>query len=92
MQVRIDTGNNFEGPGALARRVDGEVGAALGRSGGRLMRAEVHLGEETADKAGAADKRRSTETRRWRARASSRQPRPVHLPLPVGVAMTMPAG
>ena len=92
MQVRIVAGNNVEGRGALARRGEGEVGAALGRSGGRLMRAEVHLGDESADKAGAADKRRSTEARRWRARASSRQPRPVHLPLPVGVAMAIPAG
>ena len=91
MQVRIDTGNNVEGRGALARRGEGEVGAALGRSGGRLMRAEVHLGDENADKAGAADKRCS-EARRWWARASSRQPRPVHLPLPVGVAMTIPVG
>ena len=92
MQVRIDTGNNVEGRRALARRVEGEVGAALGRFGGRLMRAEVHLGDKNADEAGAADKRGSTETRRWWARASSRQPRPVHLPLPVGVAMTIPVG
>ena len=92
MQVRIDTGNNVEGRGALARRVEGEVDAALGRFAGRLMRAEVHLGDENADKAGAADKSCSTEAWRWRARASSRQPRPVHLPLPVGVAMTIPVG
>ena len=92
MQIRIDTGNNVEGRGVLARRGEGEVRAALGRSGGRLMRAEVHLGDENADKAGAADKCRSTEARRWRARALSRQPRPVHLPLPVGVAMTIPVG
>lgn len=92
MQVRIDTGNTVEGRGALARRGEGEVGAALGRSGGRLVRAEADLGDENADKAGAADKRPSTEARRWRARASSRQPRPVHPPLPVGVAMKMPAG
>jgi hypothetical protein len=90
VQVRIDIGNNVEGPGALARRSKGEVGAALGQSGCRLMRAEVHLGAENADKAGAADKRRSTAARRWRAQASSRQPRPVHLPLLVGVAMTTP--
>ena len=92
MQVRIDTGNNVEGRGALARRVEGEAEAAFGRSAGRLMRAEVHNGDENADKAGAADKRCSTEARRWWARASSRQPRPVHLPLPVGVAMTTPVG
>ena len=92
MQVRIETGNNVEGRGALARRVEGEVEAALGRSGGRPVRAEVHLGDENADKAGAADKRCSTEARRWRARASSRQPRPVHLPLPVGVTMTILVG
>ena len=92
MQVRIETGNNAEGRGALARRGEGEVEAALGRFGGRLMRAEVHLGDESADKAGAADKRCSTEARRWRARASSRQPRLVPLPLPVGVTMTIPVG
>ncbi len=64
MQVRIDAGDNVEGRGALARRVEGEVEASFGRFGGRLMRAEVHLGDESADKAGAADKRRSTEARR----------------------------
>ena len=92
MQVRIHTGTNVEGRGALARRVEGDVEAALGRFGGRLARVEVHLGDESADKAGAADKRCSTEARLWWARASSRQPRPVHLPLPVGVAMTTPVG
>ena len=92
MQVHIDTGDNVEGRGALARRGEGEVGAALGRSGGRLVRAEVHLGDENADKAGSADKRCSTEALRWWARALSRQPRPVHLPPPVGVAMTIPVG
>ena len=92
MQVRIDTGNNVEGRGALARRVEGEVEAALGRFGGRLMRAEAHFGDENADIASAADKRCSTEARRCWARASSRQPRPVHLLLPVGVAMTTPVG
>ena len=92
MQVRIKTGNNVEGRGALARRGEGEVEAALGRSRGRLMRAEVHLGDENADKAGSADKRCSTEALRWWARALSRQPRPVHLPPPVGVAMTIPVG
>ena len=90
MQVRIGTGNNVEGRGALARRIEGEVEAAFGRSGGRLMRAEVHPGDENADKAGMADKRSSTEARRWWAWASSRQPRPVHLPLPIDVAMTIP--
>ena len=64
MQVRIDSGSNIAGRGALARRVEGEVAAALGRFGGRLMRAEVQLGDENADKAGAADKRCSTEARR----------------------------
>ena len=92
MQVRIETGNNVEGRGALARRVEGEIEAALGRFGGRLVRVEIHLGDENAGKAGAADKRCSTEARRWWARASSRQPRPVHLPVPVGGTVTMPVG
>ena len=92
MQVRINTDVNVERRGALVRRVEAKVEAALGRFGGRLARVEVHLGDENADKAGAADKRCSTEARRWWARASSRQPRPVHPPVPVGVAATMPAG
>ncbi len=92
MQVRINTDVNVERRSALARRAEAKVEAALGRSGGRLARVEVHLGGENADKAGAADKRCSTEARRWWARASSRQPRPVHPPVPVGVAATMPAG
>ena len=92
MQIRINTDVNVERRGALARRVEAKVEAALGRFGGRLMRAEVHLGDENADMAGAADKRCSTEARRWWAQASSRQPRPVHLPLLVGVTMTIPVG
>jgi hypothetical protein len=92
VQVRINTDLNGERRSALARRIEGEVEAALGRFGGQLMWVEVHLGDESADKAGAADKRCSTKARRWWARASSRQPRPVHPPLPVGVAMTIPVG
>jgi hypothetical protein len=92
VQVRINTDVNVERRGALVRRVEAKVEAALGRFGGRLARVEAHLGRENAGKAGAADKRRSTEARRWWARASSRQPRPVHPPVPVGVAATMPAG
>jgi hypothetical protein len=92
VQVRIETGNNVEGRGALARRVEGEIEAALGRFGGRLVRVEIHLGDENAGKAGAAGKRCSTKVRRWWARASSRQHRPVHLPVPVGGTVTVPVG
>ena len=91
MQVRINTDVNVERRGALARRVEAKVEAALGRFGGRLARVEVHLGGEDADKAGAADKRCSTEARRWWARASSRQPRPVPLPPPAAVSVTIPS-
>jgi len=45
--VQVHHGNNVEGRGALARRVEADVEAALGRFGGRLT-GEVHLGDENA--------------------------------------------
>jgi hypothetical protein len=47
MQVQINTDDNVEGRDALARLVEAEVDATLGRFGGRLTRMEVHLSDET---------------------------------------------
>ncbi len=69
MQVQINTDDNVEGRDALARLVEAEVDATLGRFGGRLTRMEVHLSDENAGRAGAADKRCLME-----ARPAGRQP------------------
>ncbi len=63
MQVQINTDDNVEGRDALARLVEAEVDATLGRFGGRLTRMEVHLSDENGGRAGAADKRCLMEAR-----------------------------
>lgn len=63
MQVQINTDDNVEGRDALARLVEAEVDATLGRFGGRLTRVEVHLSDGNAGRAGAADKRCLLEAR-----------------------------
>ena len=69
MQIQINTDDNVEGRDALARRIEAEVDATLGRFGGRLTRVEVHLSDENAGRAGAVDKRCLME-----ARPAGRQP------------------
>lgn len=63
MQIQVNTDDNIEGREALARRVEAEIEAALGRFDDRLTRVEVHLGDENAGKAGSDDKRCLIEAR-----------------------------
>ena len=52
LQIQVNTDDNVEGRDALARLVEAEVDATLGRFGGRLTRMEVHLSDENAGRAG----------------------------------------
>lgn len=63
MQIQVNTDNNVDGRDALIRQIEIEVEAAVGRFGSHLSRVEVHLGDENAGKAGAADKRCMIEAR-----------------------------
>lgn len=69
MQVQFNTDGNVEGRDALARRVEADVAATLGRFGDQITRVEVHLSDENAARGGGADKRCLME-----ARPTGRQP------------------
>lgn len=63
MQIQVTTDRNVEGGDELTRRVEADVRDGLARFSARLTRVEVHLGDENAGKAGAADKRCVLEAR-----------------------------
>lgn len=63
MQIQVNTGENVQGRESLIARVEAGVSAALSRFDDRLTRVEVYLGDENADKGGAADKRCTIEAR-----------------------------
>lgn len=64
MLVQLQTDRNIEGHEELARRVEDEVRASLAHYGERLTRVEVFLGDDnSAKKAGAADKHCTVEAR-----------------------------
>jgi hypothetical protein len=63
VHIQVNTDDNIEGREALARRVEAEIKAALGRFEDRLTRVEVHLSDENAGKAGSDDKRCLIEAR-----------------------------
>ncbi len=63
MQINVNTDRNVEGRDELARQVEAEVQATLGRFSGQLTRVEVHLGDENASKGGGADMRCVMEAR-----------------------------
>jgi hypothetical protein len=63
VQIEVTTDRAVEGGDELIHEVEAEVGAALSRFSERLTRVEVHLGDENADKHGAADKRCTLEAR-----------------------------
>jgi ribosome-associated translation inhibitor RaiA len=73
MQVQVNTDNNIVGREALTTWVEGEVRDKLGRFGEHLTRIEVHLGDNTSNKAGVDDKRCMIE-----ARPAGRPPVAVH--------------
>lgn len=64
MLVQTHTDRNIDGHEGLARHVEGEVRSSLAHYSDRLTRVEVFLGDEnSARKAGAADKRCTVEAR-----------------------------
>lgn len=63
MQVVVRTDRTVGGSDELNREVEAEVDSALSRFDERLTRVEVHLGDENADKHGAADKSCTVEAR-----------------------------
>ncbi len=69
MLVQVNTDENVQGREALARQVETEVQATLGRFSGHLSRVEVHLSDENGSKGGSADMRCVME-----ARPNGRQP------------------
>jgi len=68
MHVQVNTDNHVGGNDGLSRRVEAEVGDALGRFEGQITRVEVHLNDVNGPKSGA-DKRCLME-----ARLAGRQP------------------
>ena len=63
MQVLLNTDHHIVASAELTARVEADVAAAVERFGERLTRVEVHLNDENAGKAGAADKRCLMEAR-----------------------------
>ena len=63
MQIEVTTDRNIESGAELIRQIEQDTEAALARWSEQLTRVEVHLGDENADKYGAADKRCMVEAR-----------------------------
>ena len=63
MQVQVNTDENVQGREALARQVEAEVQATLGRFSDPFSRVEVHLSDENGSKSGSADMRCVMEAR-----------------------------
>lgn len=64
MLIQVQTDRNIDGHEELAHRVHEAVRSKLGHYSDRLTRVEVFLGDEnSAKKAGAADKRCTVEAR-----------------------------
>jgi ribosome-associated translation inhibitor RaiA len=63
MQIEVTTDRNVEGGDDLIDEVRTQVDSALERFSAQITRVEVHLGDENADKSGAADKRCTVEAR-----------------------------
>jgi hypothetical protein len=63
MQIQVTTDNHVDGSEGLTRHVESVVTDALGRFGNRVVRVEVHLGDENSHKSGATDKWCAMEAR-----------------------------
>lgn len=72
MLVQVRTNNNVEGSAELAKQVEDEVTATLGRFAEQITRVEVHVNDENSHKQGI-DKRCMME-----ARLAGLQPIAVH--------------
>jgi ribosomal subunit interface protein len=69
MKVQVNTGHNIEGSEELNKYIDSSLSESFDRYSVAITRIEVHLSDENAGKAGAADKRCLLE-----ARLSNHQP------------------
>jgi ribosome-associated translation inhibitor RaiA len=63
MHIQINTDNNIEGSARMSAYLTETLEDALSRFDGQIMRIEVHLSDENADKEGADDKRCLLEAR-----------------------------
>ena len=63
MQVQVHTDNHVNGSAGLTAHVESIVMGALERFGNRVMRVEVHIGDENGHKGGEHDKRCAMEAR-----------------------------
>lgn len=63
MQVHVYTNHTVQQHEEVAGRIEADITDALERFSGQLTRVEVHLGDENAEKGGAADKRCMIEAR-----------------------------
>ena len=63
MQVQVHTDNHVNGSAGLTAHVESIVMGALARFGNRVMRVEVHIGDENGHKGGEHDKRCAMEAR-----------------------------
>lgn len=69
MQIQINTDRNIEVDEAMAAPLHDKMEHALSRFSDHIMRVELHLSDENADKSGQHDKRCMKE-----ARLEGRQP------------------
>ena len=63
MQVQVHTDNHVNGSAGLTAHVESIVMGALARFGNRVMRVEVHIGDENGHKGGEHDKRCAMDAR-----------------------------
>ena len=68
MQIQVNTDGNVSGRGAFEAHVTAAIESTLGRFGDDVTRVEIHLGDESAGRVTAADKRCMIEARlAWRS-------------------------
>ncbi|MBL9163824.1 MAG: HPF/RaiA family ribosome-associated protein [Planctomycetaceae bacterium] len=63
MQIHVHTDNHVQGSAGLTAHVEAVVQEALDRFGNRVIRVEVHLGDENGHKKSDQDKRCGMEAR-----------------------------
>ncbi|MGH3119860.1 MAG: HPF/RaiA family ribosome-associated protein [Streptosporangiaceae bacterium] len=63
MQIQVNTDRTIEGRDELASEVSARIASRLERFGDQITRIEVHLGDESTTRKGAADMRCMIEAR-----------------------------
>jgi len=63
MEIHVNTDHNLDGRDRVVRHAAAEVAAGLSRFGEHITRVEVHLGDESAGRSTAGDKRCMLEAR-----------------------------